>query len=85
MIDNNRTVQWLHIFINPIIICFSEECDDLDNPDDGCVVTTGKKPGDEAFYFCDYGFTLNGEKKHECEDGKWSGTEPTCESKFQIF
>ena len=45
-------------------------------------MTTGNKPGDKAFYFCDYGFTLNGEKKHECEDGEWSGTDPTCESKF---
>ena len=65
------------------MICFSEECDDLNDPDDGCVVTTGNLPGKKAVYFCDDGFTLKGERKRECGDGgKWSGTYPTCESKF---
>ena len=69
-----------------IMICFSEEClDDLDDPEHGCVVTTGNLPGDKAVYFCDYGFTLKGEKKRKCEAGKWSGTYRTCESKFQIY
>ena len=58
--------------------------DDLMDPDHGCVVIAGNKPGDKAVYFCDDGFTLKGEKKSECEDGKWSETAPTCESKFQI-
>ena len=48
-------------------------------------MTTGNKPGDKAFYFCDDGFTLDGEKKRKCEDGKWDGTKPTCLSKFQII
>ena len=67
------------------MICFSAECDYLKDPDGGCVVTTGNKPGDKAFYFCDDGFTLDGEKKRKCEDGKWDGTKPTCLSKFQII
>ena len=68
------------------MICFSEECPaDLDDPEHGCVVTTGNKPGDKAVYFCDYGFTLKDEKKRKCVDGKWSGTDPTCESKFQTI
>ena len=67
------------------MICFSEECEDLNDPDYGCVVTTGNLPGDKAVYFCDDGFTLKGEKKRKCVDGTWDGTAPTCESKFQII
>ena len=63
------------------------ECGELTNPADGCVVMTGNKPGDEAVYFCNKGFTLSGEKKCKCgseEEGEWCGTVPTCESKFQL-
>ena len=68
------------------MICFSEECEDLMDPDYGCVVTIGNLPGDKAVYFCDDGFTLKGEKKRKCVDGgTWYGTAPTCESKFQII
>ena len=69
------------------MIYFSEECpDDLMDPDHGCVVIVGNKPGDKAVYFCDYGFTLKGEKKSKClEGGMWDGKPPTCESKFQII
>ena len=69
--------------INPIIIWFSEECDELDDPGYGYVVTIGNLPGDKAVYFCDDGFTMKGEKKRKCVDGgMWDGKEPTCESKF---
>ena len=67
------------------MICYSAECGDLDDPGDGCVIKTGNTVGETAFYICDEGFTLKGERKHECQaDGMWSGTEPTCESKFQF-
>ena len=68
------------------MICFSAECDELTDPDYGCVVTTGNLTGDKAVYFCDDGLTMKGEKKRKCEDdGMWGGTAPTCESKFQII
>ena len=68
------------------MICFSAECDELTDPDYGCVVTTGNLPGDKAVYFCDDGYTMKGEKKCKCEDdGTWGGTPPTCESKFHII
>ena len=68
------------------MIYFSEECpDNLMDPENGCVVIAGNKPGDKAVYFCDYGFTLKGERKSECgDDGEWDGTPPSCDSKFQI-
>ena len=68
------------------MICYSAECGDLNNPDHGCVIKTGNTVGETAFYICDEGFTLNGERKRECEaDGTWSGTKSTCESKCQSF
>ena len=69
------------------MISFSGECpNDLDDPDNGCVVTIGNVPGEKVVYFCNKGFTLNGARKRECEDGgKWSGREPTCDSKYKVI
>ena len=52
----------------------------MDDPGDGCVIKTGNTVGETAFYICDEGFTLKGDRKHECQaDGMWSGLAPTCD------
>ena len=56
-----------------IIICYSAECDDLDDPDHGCVIKTGNTVGEMVYYICDEGYTLRGDRKRvreppECED-----------------
>ena len=66
------------------MICYSGGCDDLNDPGDGCVVMTGNAPGETAFYICNEGFTLKGDRKQECEaldpeNAQWSGdVAPTC-------
>ena len=68
------------------MICYSGVCGDLDDPDNGCVIRTGNAPGEMAFYTCNEGYTLKGNKKCECmaidrEIAEWSWTEST----FQFF
>ena len=53
-------------------------CPDLENPDNGIVDVSGNQPGDTAVYTCNDGFTLDGENRTCGQDGKWSGSEPTC-------
>ena len=38
------------------MICFSEECDELTNPEHGYVLKIGNVPGEKAFYLCHEGF-----------------------------
>ena len=54
-------------------------CPNLENPGNGTVDVSGNQPGDTAVYSCNDGFTLDGEDTRTCgQDGKWSGSEPTC-------
>ena len=65
------------------MICYSGVCDDLTDPDRGCAIRTGNAPFETAIYTCNEGYTLNGDRKRECEIinpdvATWSGTKPTC-------
>ena len=60
------------------------QCLTLDPPSNGRLKIAGPGGyGDVATYTCDTGFYLVGMSQHACHsDGTWSGSEPTCESKY---
>ena len=48
----------------------------LSNPANGQVIIIGST----ATYTCDSGYELIGDDTRTCEDGVWTGQEPTCSS-----
>ena len=55
----------------------------LQNIPNGAVSFTSREPGATASYSCDPEYDLSGAQTRTCgQDGKWSGQESTCESKF---
>ena len=58
-------------------------CPELPSISNGAVRVTGREPGATATYSCDPEYDLSGAQTRTCgQDGRWSGQEPTCESKF---
>ena len=53
-------------------------CEELQNPTNGQVFMTGQSIGSTATYTCDSGYELIGDDRRTCEDGEWTGQEPTC-------
>ena len=53
-------------------------CEELQNPTNGQVSMTGQSTGSTATYTCDSGYELIGDDTRTCEDGVWTGEEPTC-------
>ena len=75
---------WLSIYLEVIFwACYlvGVSCGQLDAPSNGRVDTSaGTSFGDVARYSCDAGYALNGAAERTCQsDGRWNGTEPTCE------
>ena len=69
----------MHVCNNSTNNSLGVYCPELEDPKNGDVKTTGRYVDDYAFYSCDYGFQLSGNKHRSCQqDGTWSGTEPTC-------
>ena len=62
----------LHIISTEIL------CEELQNPTNGQVSMTGQSIGSIATYTCDSGYELIGDDTRTCEDGVWTGQEPTC-------
>ena len=61
------------------------DCGSLSDPSDGQVNFTATTEGSVANYTCDTGYDLVGDTTRTCQsDGQWSGSEPTCQSKFVI-
>ena len=60
------------------------QCPTLDPPSNGGLEIAGAGGyEDVATYSCDTGFNLVGMSQRACHsDGTWSGSEPTCESKY---
>lgn len=55
------------------------ECPELDNPQLGTVVTSGKTFGSRASYTCNHGYHVVGLQTRICQAyGHWSGSEPAC-------
>ena len=55
-------------------------CDDLSNLANGNVIKNGRKVGDTARYYCNYGYYLIGNDIVTCKlTGNWSGPPPICE------
>ena len=50
-------------------------CDELLAPNNGHVILTDDVI---ATYSCDNGYQLIGDEIRTCEDGEWTGQEPTC-------
>ncbi|XP_003387839.1 PREDICTED: sushi, von Willebrand factor type A, EGF and pentraxin domain-containing protein 1-like isoform X2 [Amphimedon queenslandica] len=61
--------------------CQSVTCSKLTAPANGELeLTQGNLAGSIAYYSCNQGFKLVGDKERKCrETGEWSGTEPTCQ------
>jgi hypothetical protein len=58
-------------------------CPELPSVSNGAVSSASREPGATATYSCDQGYDLSGPRTRTCgQDGKWSGQEPSCESKF---
>lgn len=58
-------------------------CPDLLSPVNGVVRLSGKTFGSTASYSCNNGLVLIGNQMRSClATGTWSGSEPTCSSKF---
>ena len=53
-------------------------CSELSHPANGGVTWTGRTSGSTAIYFCDSGYQLTGDQTRACNNGIWSGEEPTC-------
>lgn len=53
----------------------------MDDIDNGRVDYPDRRQGSVATYTCNRDFLLSGESSRTCEDGVWSGKEPTCERK----
>ena len=66
-----------------ISISVGDSCGQPGIPSNGRVdISAGTSFGDVAKYSCDAGYTLNGTSERTCQaDGRWNGTEPTCERK----
>ena len=61
------------------------KCPKLDDPENGNVKLTGRKPGDKAVHTCDRGFVLKGDRIRICQkNGNWSGVVPECKSEIII-
>ena len=62
------------------IICLSTEklCCELPDPTYGKVRVKSRTDGSTAFYSCDRGYKLSGDKTRTCDDGDWRGEEPCC-------
>ncbi|XP_062518244.1 CUB and sushi domain-containing protein 2-like [Corticium candelabrum] len=58
---------------NPM--CVRIPCPQLVNPANGAV----QVQGNTAVYTCHQGFELNGNRRRRCNNGVWSGQEPTCD------
>ena len=54
-------------------------CETLEDIDNGSVSMTGVTPGSTATYNCNQDYQLKGPATRTClSDGTWSGMEPTC-------
>lgn len=60
--------------------CVAKSCTaPLSKPDHGSVVVGSGKYPDSAQYFCDTGFTVQGNDKRQCQaNGQWAGAAPKC-------
>ena len=68
--------------LSPSLSFLAVECAFLEPPKDGQVHFTSTRFGAIATYECLPGFHLMGNEERTClENGQWSGTPPTCESK----
>ena len=70
--------------INTIVVCYcvAVVCSSLKDPKDGRVSFQSTVFGSVALYFCEQGFTINGEESRTCAlNGEWTGKQPTCERK----
>lgn len=58
-------------------------CGELSDPVNGMVDVTSTLHGGIARYSCNTGYTIDGPNNRTCGDqGMWSGTEPSCQSKL---
>ena len=71
---------------NAIIFFFVVmDCGSLSDPTNGQVTFTTTTEGSVANYTCDTGYDPVGDSTRTCQsDEQWSGSEPTCQSKFVI-
>lgn len=61
------------------------DCGNLTDPVQGFVSFYETTFGSEANYTCLEGYELNGNVSRMClENGGWSGSDPSCESKYSI-
>lgn len=79
----------LPLLISLLLLLFAVAvggCEDLENPENGVVVTTGLSPSDTATYTCNSGYELVGTSVRTCgTDGEWSDVPPTCRRKIIFF
>ena len=68
-----------------LLILTVVDCGVLTNPANGQVShPTGTTFGKTAMYSCNTGYNLMGDNTRTCQaTGKWSGSEPTCQSMLQ--
>ena len=65
------------------ILSSDTDCGYLDAPENGTVSVSGTTYNSVANYSCDPGFGLIGDAMRTClGTGNWSGSEPTCTSKY---
>ena len=77
--NSNRTCQANGEWNGSIPTCTRVECPELSNPENGLVVTGGSFIGSTAFFYCNFGFVLEGVIAISCSaNGEWSDPIPTC-------
>ena len=55
-------------------------------PNNGKKNSSSYQYGNSIKFECNVGYTLQGSAVRTCEDnGLWTGTQPTCQSKLDIF
>lgn len=69
----------MHVYVMFNCMCTGPEgCEKLRNPDNGYVITKGRKVGSYAKYVCDMKHYLVGNKFRKCLETGWTGEDPVC-------
>ena len=55
-------------------VIYADLCSQLSDPENGTVTVIDST----ATYTCDSGHQLSGDQTRTCENGVWSGEQPTC-------
>ena len=78
-------IEWEYIDCVWFSSSAAVQCGNLSSPVNGQVNVEGNTFGSQANYSCSEGYVLNGNSTRMCQsDGRWSGSEATCEGQVLL-